>query len=115
VVAYGETARHIADHLERVFREADTVAELIVPIMLHPLELEPVEQSVRQTGALLVVEDGSTDFGIGAEIIARLTERGLTFRAQRLGAAPVPVPAVVALENVLLPAINKLLSTLGQR
>jgi 2-oxoisovalerate dehydrogenase E1 component len=115
VVAYGETARHIADHLERVFREADTVAELIVPIMLHPLELEPVEQSVRQTGALLVVEDGSTDFGIGAEIIARLTERGLTFRAQRLGAAPVPVPAVIGLENALLPAINRLLSALGQR
>jgi 2-oxoisovalerate dehydrogenase E1 component len=112
VVAYGETARHVADNLERIFIEADVVIELVAPLVLHPLELGPIERSVRVTGAVLLVEDGSTDFGIGAEIVARLLEKGLTFRAQRVGAAPVPVPAVAALENTLLPTVTKILAAL---
>ena len=110
VVAYGETARHVADNLERIFREADTVVELVVPIMLHPIALEPIERSVRGTGSAMFMEDGSTDFGIGAEIIARLVERGVSFGARRLGASPVPVPSVVELETRMLPTIAKLLA-----
>jgi pyruvate/2-oxoglutarate/acetoin dehydrogenase E1 component len=112
VVAYGETARHIADNLERIFIEADLVAELVAPLVLHPLELGSIERSVRVTGAVLLVEDGSTAFGIGAEIVARLLEKGLTFRAHRVGAAPVPVPSVASLENALLPTVSKLLAAL---
>jgi pyruvate/2-oxoglutarate/acetoin dehydrogenase E1 component len=113
VVAYGETARHIADNVERIFSEADSVIELVVPLMLHPVELGPIERSVRQTGALLFVEDGSTDFGIGAETVARLVELGVAFRAQRLGASPVPVPSVAALESALLPTVTKLLAAMA--
>jgi 2-oxoisovalerate dehydrogenase E1 component len=115
VAAYGETARNVADNLERIFLEADTVIELVVPIVLHPVELGPIERSVSQTGALLFVEDGSTDFGIGAETIARLVEKGLKFRGQRLGASPYPVPSVAALENVMLPTLTRLLAALTVR
>jgi 2-oxoisovalerate dehydrogenase E1 component len=113
VVAYGETARHIADNVARIFSEADYVIELVVPLMLHPVELGPIERSVRHTGALLFVEDGSTDFGIGAETVARLVELGVAFRAQRLGASPVPVPSVAALESALLPTVTKLLAAMA--
>jgi len=110
VVAYGETARHLADHLVRLFVEADCVAELVVPLVLHPLELGPIEHSLRASGNLIVVEDGSSDFGFGAELLARLLERGLSFKARRIGASPVPVPSVAVLEAALLPTIAKVIA-----
>ena len=113
VVAYGETARHIADSLERIFIDADVVIELVVPLVLHPIELGPIERSVRLTRTVLMVEDGSTDFGIGAEIVARLVEVGLTFRSHRLGASPVPVPSIAALESALLPTVSKIVAALN--
>jgi 2-oxoisovalerate dehydrogenase E1 component len=113
VVGYGETARMLADNLERLFLAVDAVVELVVPIALHPLKLEPIENSVRVTGSLLVVEDGSVDFGIGAEVIARLSERDVRFRARRLGACPVPVPSTATLESAMLPTVSKILASLG--
>jgi 2-oxoisovalerate dehydrogenase E1 component len=113
VVAYGESARQLADSAERIFIEADAVMEIVVPLSLHPVRLQPIEDSVRATAELLVIEDGSTSFGIGAEIVARLHERGLRFRSRRLGASPVPVPSVASLEDLMLPTLRKLLAMLG--
>jgi 2-oxoisovalerate dehydrogenase E1 component len=107
VVAYGETARHLADHLRALFVETDCVVELVSPLVLHPLHLDPIEQSVRATGALVVVEDASVEFGIGAEVIARLVEAGVPFRARRVGAEPVPIPSVASLEGEILPTVAK--------
>jgi 2-oxoisovalerate dehydrogenase E1 component len=112
VVAYAETARDIADHLEEVFLETDCVVELLVPLALHPLNLRPILQSARRTRHVVVVEDGSAAYGIGAEIVARLAEVEPGVRYERLGAAPVPVPSVLELEKGLLPSSRELMAVL---
>ena len=45
--------------------------------MLSPLRLDEVIASVERTGRLITVDTGFVSFGIGAEIAARVTERGL--------------------------------------
>ena len=112
VVAYGETARDIADQLEKIFFETDCVIELLVPIALHPLNLTPILESARRTRRVVVVEEGSVPFGIGAEILARLAEAEPNLGCQRLGAAGVPVPSVLELEKALLPSAHKLITLL---
>jgi 2-oxoisovalerate dehydrogenase E1 component len=111
IVSYGETARHIADHLERFFEETDFVPELICLTQLHPLDSNLIERSVKKTGQLLTVEDGSIDFGLGAEIFSKLTEKGQSFQfALRVGAEPVPVPSITQLELEVLPTIDRIIS-----
>jgi 2-oxoisovalerate dehydrogenase E1 component len=112
VVAYGDTAREIADQLKAIFIETDSVIELIAPLSLHPLHLEPILRSARHTRRVVVVEDGSVAFGIGAEIVARLCEMEPGLRCERIGAEAVPVPSILALERDLLPSARKLMAAL---
>jgi 2-oxoisovalerate dehydrogenase E1 component len=112
VVAYGDTAREIADHAKEIFLESDHVVELVVPFSLHPLDLQPIREAARRTGLVIVVEEGSVAFGIGSEVIAQLCETLPDLKFVRLGAEPVPVPSILALENELLPSARKLMSTL---
>lgn len=111
IVSYGETARHLADQLEVFFEATDEIPELVALTRLHPLDLTAVKASLARTRALLVVEDGSTAFGVGAEVIARLAEAGaLPSKVRRVGAAPVPVPSTAALEMELLPTVQRVIA-----
>jgi 2-oxoisovalerate dehydrogenase E1 component len=111
IVSYGETARHIADNLELFFIETDLIPELICVTQLHPLDINIIERSVGKTSKILVVEDGSIDFGFGAEILSKLVEKKnyLSF-ALRIGAESVPVPSIIGLELEILPSINRIIS-----
>lgn len=108
IVSYGETARHLADNLETIFIETDHVPELVCMVQLHPIDINLIERSVKETRKILVVEDGSTDFGIGAEVVSRLVENGVQLDwVQRIGAEPVPIPSVANLETEFLPTIER--------
>lgn len=115
IVSYGETARDLADNLRNIFIETDLVPELIVLQMLHPLDIGAIERSVTRTERLIVVEDGSSAFGIGSEIVARLLEKGATLRqVLRVGAEPVPIPSVSSLELQVLPTVQRVLQMISQ-
>ncbi len=116
IVSYGETARHIADHLEQFFEETDFVPELICLTQLHPLHTNLIERSVKKTGRLLTVEDGSVDFGLGAEILSKLVEKGQTLQfVLRVGAEPVPVPSITKLELEVLPTIDRIIASVNAK
>jgi 2-oxoisovalerate dehydrogenase E1 component len=114
VIAYGDTAREIADELKSIFISADEVVELLVPILLHPINITPILHSAARTRRVAVVEDGSVAFGIGAEILAQLCELTPGVRCARVGAEPVPVPSVLALEKELLPSVRKLMAAISR-
>jgi len=58
--------------------------------------------SVRKTGKLLTVEEGTPFASIGAEAIAQCAERGILKKAMRLGNDGI-VPCSMKLENEVLP------------
>jgi pyruvate/2-oxoglutarate/acetoin dehydrogenase E1 component len=81
-------------------------AEVIDPIWLSPLDSDTIVDSVEKTGRLLVVDNGWTCCGAGAEIIARVAERLMALRevrVGRLGFAPVTCPTTPALEQLYYP------------
>jgi len=110
VISYGETARHIANHLDDFFVATDLVPELICITKLHPLETELIELSVIKTRRVLIVEEGSIEFGFGAEILSKLVEKGIVMDfALRIGAESVPVPSIIELEMEVLPTIKRII------
>ena len=81
-------------------------AEVIDPIWLSPLDMDTVLSSVARTKRLLVVDNGWTCCGAGAEVVAQLVERvqgEQEVRARRLGFAPTTCPTTPALERLYYP------------
>ena len=91
--------------------EYEVFTELVVPTQLAPFEIEPILASVRRTGRLLTIEEGSLSLGWGAEIVTRTVEAsGASLQAaRRLAALDLPVPASGPLESSVLPSLEKLI------
>ena len=81
-------------------------AEVIDTRSLRPLDVDGLVHSVRKTGRALVVEECWPQFGVGAEISARLMTEAFDYLdapVQRLSQADVPAPYSWALEKLVIP------------
>jgi pyruvate/2-oxoglutarate/acetoin dehydrogenase E1 component len=91
----------------RAYLEAVGVeAEVVDPIWLAPLDDEAIAASVAKTGRLVVVDNGWTTCGAGAEIASRVLERlqgTRELRMRRLGFAPTTCPPTPSLEKLFYP------------
>ena len=93
-------------------RAADALAhggcecEVIDLRVLRPLVMKPIEDSLRKTGKLIVVDTGWRTLGPGAEIVARLAETHWSaFKRPplRIGLPDHPTPSSLALAEVYYP------------
>jgi 2-oxoisovalerate dehydrogenase E1 component len=106
IFAYGGMARFVAQSIVDIFRRTDLVPEMIVPLGLSPVDPGPVADSVRQTGRLVIVEEGPSFGSAGAEVAAQLMEgMQAPFAFARIGGKPVPIPSAPSLEEAVLPGI----------
>ena len=86
-------------------------AEVIDLRTIRPLDQETVLQSVRKTNRIVTVEEGWGPMGVGAEIIARVTEHAFDFLDApplRVHQEDVPLPYAAALEALSLPSVDKI-------
>jgi pyruvate dehydrogenase E1 component beta subunit len=89
-----------------LLKQAGIHAEVIDPIWLMPLDIETICRSVEKTGRLLVVDNGWTVCGGGAEIVAAIAERLGPDRAPavaRMGYAYATCPTSPGLEQLYYP------------
>jgi len=97
--------------------------ELIDLRTIVPWDIETVLGSVRKTGRLLVVHEANAQFGVGAEIVRRVTEEAFScLRCAPLvhGGAAVPMPfahvleiAVVPQQETIMAAARRMVSAAG--
>lgn len=81
-------------------------AEVIDPRTIVPLDEATIIASVKKTSRALVVDEGHQNFGVTAEIAARIAEKAfyhLDAPVGRMGAMDVPVPFSPALEDLTVP------------
>jgi acetoin:2,6-dichlorophenolindophenol oxidoreductase subunit beta len=86
-------------------------AEVIDPISLVPLDVDTIARSARRTNRLLVVDNGWTNCGASAEIVARVVEQGQNgqaFQVRRMGYAPTTCPTTPILEREFYPDPGKI-------
>lgn len=87
-------------------------AEVIDPRTVKPLDVDAIHRSVKKTGRLVVVEECPVAGGWGNEVVAGVAERmDSHFAARRLGCAETPMPYAEALENAVIPQVDKICET----
>ncbi len=93
-----EAAKHLQD--------AGIQAEVVDLVTLYPLDMKSVLDSIKKTGLLVCLEEGSPVGGVGSEVIARTAQAGLGLlkKAPVLIAAPeCPIPYAKGLESAMIP------------
>ena len=113
ILCYGGMLPETERAADRLFEEHDVIAEIICPVQLYPLNLWPIVESVRQSGRLLVVEEGLGFAAFSAEVIAQLCEHapGVLQKVRRLGSKRHPIPASRELEGDALPTTESIIAT----
>lgn len=102
-----ELALNAANHVAAEGIEADVI-DLRT---LKPLDLDIIEESLRKTGKLLVVDTGWAMGGVCAEIGCLAAERWYDYlRApvRRIGLPDIPTPAGFTLEQFYYPDVNRM-------
>ena len=82
-----------------------------MPTRLAPFDTSLLVESVRRTGRLVTVEEGSLSMGWGAETLARVAEETdeELRAAARVAACDLPVAAAPTLESAILPGVTDIL------
>ncbi|MBX3023433.1 pyruvate dehydrogenase [bacterium] len=116
LVTYGGMTEIVEAAMAAAFAEDEVVAELVVPAQLAPLRLEPILHSVRRTGRLVVVEEGTGPWGFGAEVVAAVSEAMAEqpLRCARVAAHPLPIPGARPAEDVVLPDAARVVAAIRQ-
>jgi pyruvate/2-oxoglutarate/acetoin dehydrogenase E1 component len=93
--------------------QAGIEVEVIDPRSLVPLDTETLVTSAVKTGHMLVVDEGYQNYGVTAEIAARVTEAAFDYLdepVRRLGGADVPVPFAPNLEDLTIPNAERIVA-----
>lgn len=109
IVTYGGMVEDVEVAVRDAFLEDEIQTEVLVPTMIYPLDISPIVESVKQTGRLLVVEEGQGFSGFGAEVVTRCLEHitGRAIAVARVHAEPHPIPCSRELEKWALPGVAK--------
>jgi pyruvate dehydrogenase E1 component beta subunit len=104
ILTYSRMRHHCLKAVKQLEAEGVDV-ELIDLISLKPFDLETICRSIRKTRRVLIVEECMKTGGIGAELIALITEEcfdDLDARPVRLSSQDIPTPYNGNLENLTI-------------
>lgn len=86
---------HETLHAAKALAREGIMAEVIDVATLAPLDMDTILHSVRKTGRCVIVHEAARHCGVGAEIAARLAEKGLLYLkapVERVTGYDIPVP-----------------------
>ncbi|MFF0910504.1 alpha-ketoacid dehydrogenase subunit beta [Microbacterium enclense] len=110
IVTYGAQVRVALDAALAAEDEGLSL-EVIDLRSLSPLDMSTVAASVRKTGRVVVTHEAAREAGVGAEIVASITERCFSFleaAPQRVTGHDIPYPPA-KLERHHLPDLDRIL------
>jgi 2-oxoisovalerate dehydrogenase E1 component len=106
VVVFGRLSVVAEKVIANLYDNDEISIELIMPLRVSPFDPAPVLESVRQTGKLLVIEEGAEGFDLAAEVISTVciaATGSRPLKVRRLAAKAVPIPSAMELERQVLP------------
>ena len=93
-------------------------AEVIDLRCLIPLDAQAILRSVEKTSRLFTVEENPRALGWGAEIVSIVADEGfwsLDAPIVRITTPHVPLPSAAALEDAVLPTVDRIVATINTR
>jgi pyruvate dehydrogenase E1 component beta subunit len=115
VLAYGPMVKTAQEAAVAADAEGRSL-EVIDLRTLSPLDMDPVLESVRRTGRVVVVHEATVNLGIGAEVAARVSEEcfyALEAPVLRVGAFDTPYPPS-RIEEEYLPDLDRVLDAVDR-
>ncbi len=109
IVTYGGMLPVVEEAAQRLEDEEELTVDIVVPSLLSPLPHRTLLAHLMRTERVVIAEESHHEFGIGAEIAARLLEAGFQGQAFRVGAPPVPIASARSLERQILPDADRLI------
>jgi acetoin:2,6-dichlorophenolindophenol oxidoreductase subunit beta len=116
VISYSRTMLEVLAVAEELAKR-DISVEVIDLRSIAPLDMHTLRTSVAKTRRAVVAHEAQVDFGVGAEISARLHRDlfgQLLAPVERVGAARSPVPFSKALESAYLPTPERIRAAILQ-
>jgi 2-oxoisovalerate dehydrogenase E1 component beta subunit len=111
IVGYGPVVKTCLEAVD----EAGVSADVIDLRSLSPLDLDPVFDSVRRTGRVVVVHEAARTLGLGAELATRITQEcfySLEAPVQRVTGYDLPYPPC-RVEHDHLPSVERILDAVA--
>ena len=105
--------RQVCEDAARILGNEEISVEIIDPRTLVPLDEKTILNSAKKTGRVVVVDEGHQNYGVTAEIAARISEKAFYYLDApviRMGAMDVPVPFSPVLEDLTVPTAEKVAS-----
>ena len=116
LVAYGAMLHRTLEAAERLSKEDGLEAEVVDLLTISPLDHEPIVESVRKTGRIVVVHEAPRSFGPAAEIVARLVEKSFLYLEapiRRVTGFDVHMP-YLAREQAYLPDADRIVAAVRE-
>ena len=107
----------VCSRAAELLEEDGISAEVIDPRTLVPLDEGTILDSLRKTSRAIIVDEGHRNFGVTAEIAARISEKAfyhLDAPVIRMGAMDVPVPFSPVLEDLTVPTPEAVAANAGK-
>lgn len=102
----------LADQAALELEKLGIYADVLDLRTLSPMDTDAIVESVKDTGRLLVVEEGVRTCGVAAEIACRIFERAhdyLDAPVERLTTPDIPIAASPGLERAAIPTVEKII------
>ncbi len=112
LVAYSRMVGFALKAAEELAKEGIS-AEVVDLRTIRPMDHATILESVKKTNRLVTAEEGWGPMGVGAEIVARITEHGFDYLDApplRVHQEDVPLPYAANLEALSLPSVDKIVS-----
>jgi len=108
ILTYGGMLPFVIDAVNEIMEENEIAVEIVVPSYINGSAMEQLYESLTRTGRLVIVEEGTLNFGWGAEMSARIAEHALEaleVPIKRVAAKDLPIGCTKVLEDAILPQI----------
>lgn len=116
IVAWHDMLRRSLTAAERLAGDG-IECEIVDPVTLSPLDADTIVESVRKTGACIVVEEAPRTGGVGAEIGALLMEHAFGYLdrpLRRLAIDDLPIPTADHLVESLVPSVDDIVAAVRE-
>ena len=99
VVCWGGLVCELEEIINDLTEKEEIIVEMIVPTLLYPLNIDPIEESIIKTKKMIIIEDESAFGTLGSEIISQLSQSNYKFQSIILNTEDDIIPSSKILEE----------------
>lgn len=115
VLTYGGILPWVLDAVNEIQEEEELNIEIIVPSLINAFPQDSLSESLKKSGRMVIVEEGTLSFGWGAEMSANVCSKYfnlLKVPIVRVGAKDLPIGNTRSIEDAILPQVSDVKSAI---